>query len=75
MKNIYAKGNSLADRAIENPSLLKQLNDDTMIKFAICVSKHDKDKAMKLMDLKYPDAKPLGTHLFWEAVGLLMPTS
>lgn len=68
------KANNLADRAIQNPLLLNELDDDTMIKFAIGVSKYAKDKAIKLMDLKYPNVKPYNMCLFWEAVSLLQPS-
>ena len=68
-----AKAHSLADRAIANPSLLKVLDDDQMIKFAIGVHKYAPEKAHKLMDLKYPIVKPANMVLFWEAVGILAP--
>ena len=47
------KAHELADQAIAKPALLNQLNDDTMIKFAIGVARYSKDKAHKLIDLKY----------------------
>ncbi len=71
MTKLINKANVLADKAINNPSLLDQLDDDSMIKFAIGVSKYNKDKAFKLMDLKYPDVKPCNMILFWQAVGIL----
>jgi len=73
MTQQHIKAHALADRAIANPTLLNQLDDDTMIKFAIGVSKYDVDKAMQLMDLKYPDVKPSNMIRFWEAVGILIP--
>lgn len=65
------KANKLADKCISNPSLLKELDDDTMIKFAIKVSEANKEKAVKMMDLKYPEVKPYNMVLFWEAVGII----
>lgn len=63
----------LADKAIKNPSLLKKLNDKTMILFAIATAKYDEEKAKKLIELRYPDTKPANMVLFWEAVGILKP--
>lgn len=74
MENSFQKANRLADKAINNPILLNQLDDDTMIKFAIGVSKYSKEKAIKLMDLKYPEIKPSNMVLFWEAIGILIPS-
>lgn len=61
----------LADKAIANPSLLNELDDDKMIKFAIAISKYSKEKANNLMDLKYPDVKPSNMVLFWQAIGII----
>jgi len=67
------KAYTLANRAINHPALLDQLDDDTMIKFAISVSRYDVDKAFQLMDLKYPTVKPARMIEFWRAVGILAP--
>jgi hypothetical protein len=66
------KAHELADQAIAKPALLNQLNDDTMIKFAIGVARYSKDKAHKLIDLKYPNAKPTNIIQFWEAIGIII---
>lgn len=70
-QQLRVKANTLADKAISNPSLLNQLDDDNMIKFAIGVSKYNKDKAVKLIDLRYPNVVPHNIVLFWQAVGIL----
>jgi hypothetical protein len=67
------KAYTLANKAINNPTLLNKLDDDTMIKFAIGVSRYDIHKAFQLMDLKYPTVKPARMIEFWRAVGILTP--
>jgi len=67
------KAYTLANRAINHPALLDQLDDDTMIKFAIGVSRYDVDKAFQLMKLKYPTVVPALMIKFWTAVGILTP--
>lgn len=66
------KAHELADQAIARPALLNHLSDDTMIKFAMGVALYSKDKACKLIDLKYPNAKPTNIIQFWEAVGIII---
>lgn len=65
------KAQELGSRAINNPSLLDQLDEDTFIKFVVCISKHDKSLASKVFDLKYDKISAQGKVLFWEAVGIL----
>lgn len=65
------KAQELGNRAINNPSLLDQLDEDTFIKFVVCISKHDKSLASRVFDLKYDKISAQGKVLFWEAVGIL----
>lgn len=65
------KAQELGNRAISNPSLLDQLDEDTFIKFVVCISKHDKSLASRVFDLKYDKISAQGKVLFWEAVGIL----
>jgi hypothetical protein len=65
------KAQELGNRAINNPSLLDQLDEDTLIKFVVCISKHDKSLASKVFDLRYDKISAQGKVLFWEAVGIL----
>lgn len=65
------KAQELGKRAINNPSLLDQLDEDTFIEFVVCISKHDKSLASKVFDLKYDKISAQGKVLFWIAVGIL----
>jgi len=65
------KAQELGNRAIDNPSLLDRLDEDTFIKFVVCISKHDKSLASRVFDLKYDKISAQGKVLFWEAVGIL----
>ena len=65
------KTQELGNRALNNPSLLDQLDEDTFIKFVVCMSKHDKSLALRVFDLKYDKISAQGKVLFWEAVGML----
>jgi hypothetical protein len=65
------KAQELGNRAIDNPSLLDRLDEDTFIKFVVCISKHDKSLASRVFDLKYDKISAQGKVLFWEAVGML----
>ena len=65
------KAQELGNRAINNPSLLDKLDEDTFIKFVVCISKHDKSLASQVFDLKYDKISAQGKVLFWEAVGIL----
>ena len=65
------KAQELGNRAINNPSLLDQLDEDTFIEFVVCISKHDKSLASKVFDLKYDKISAQGKVLFWVAVGIL----
>jgi hypothetical protein len=68
------KAQELGNRAINNPSLLDRLDEDTFIKFVVCISKHDKSLASKVFNLKYDKISAQGKVLFWEAVGILTKT-
>mgnify|MGYP006300545539 FL=1 len=68
------KTQELGNRALNNPSLLDKLDEDTFIKFVVCMSKHDKSLASKVFDLKYDKISAQGKVLFWEAVGILTKT-
>ena len=65
------KAQELGNRAINNPRLLDQLDEDTLIKFVVCISKHDKSLASQVFDLRYDKISAQGKVLFWEAVGIL----
>jgi hypothetical protein len=65
------KANELADKAINNPDLLVLMDDETMLKFAIGVALHNREKAIKLMNLKYPESKPATILTFWQAIGII----
>ena len=65
------KAQELGNRAINNPSLLDQLDEDTFIEFVVCISKHDKSLASQVFDLKYDKISAQGKVLFWVAVGIL----
>ena len=65
------KTQELGNRALNNPSLLDKLDEDTFIKFVVCMSKHDKSLATKVFNLKYDKISAQGKVLFWEAVGIL----
>ena len=65
------KANELADKAINFPDLLVLIDDETMLKFAIGVALHNREKAIKLMNLKYPESKPATILTFWQAIGII----
>jgi hypothetical protein len=65
------KANELADKAINNPDLLVLMDDETMLKFAIGVALHNREKAIMLMNLKYPKSKPATIVTFWQAIGII----
>ena len=62
----------LAMQAINNPSLLNQLSDDTYVSFVIGVAKYHKDLAMKLDKIR-SIGKPKNKIKFWQAIGILTP--
>jgi hypothetical protein len=66
------KALELGNQAINNPSLLDKLNEDTFIKFVVGISKYDKSLAYKVFDLKYDKISLEGKILFWEAIGILV---
>ena len=65
------KANELADKAINFPDLLVLIDDETMLKFAIGVALHNREKAIMLMNLKYPESKPATIVTFWQAIGII----
>lgn len=67
-----AKAIELANRALENPSLINQLTEDMFFKLVIGISKYDRLLAMKVEELK-PFTNNNNKVLFWEAVGILVP--
>ena len=67
------KGIELANRAIKNPSLLKQLNNSVFFDFVMGVARYDKSLAQKLEAIR-PLTHASNKVLFWEAVGIIMPT-
>jgi hypothetical protein len=64
------KAFNLATKAINNPSLLDELVEDTYVQFVIGVALYHKDLAMKLDEIR-SIGKPQNKILFWEAVGIL----
>jgi hypothetical protein len=62
----------LANKALNNPSLLNTLPDDTFFSFVIGIAKFDIELAKKVESLK-PFTNPHNKVLFWEAVGILLP--
>lgn len=68
------KAQELGNRALSNPSLLNNIDEDNFIMFVVCISKHDKSLATKVFNLKYDKISAQGKVLFWEAVGILVGT-
>jgi hypothetical protein len=66
------KALELGNQAINNPSLLDKLNEDTFIKFVVGISKYNKSLAYKVFDLKYDKISLESKILFWEAIGILV---
>lgn len=65
------KGIELANKVIADPSLLKQLDDTTFIKFIIALTNTSKDLASKVFDLR-ENVSAQNKILFWEAMGIIM---
>lgn len=65
------KALELGNRVINNPRLLEQLDEDTLIKFVVCIAKYNKSLASQVFDLRYNEVSAQGKVLFWEAVGIL----
>jgi hypothetical protein len=65
------KAQELGNRALNNPSLLDKLDQDTLVKFIMCIAKHDKPLASEVFNLKYDDMSSKAKVIFWEAVGIL----
>lgn len=68
----FEQAQKLGNQVLANPSLLNQLDEDTLIKFVISLSKYDKPLACKVFDLRSADISAQNKILFWEAVGLLL---
>ena len=66
------KAQKLGNQALANPSLLDQLDETTLIKFVIGISKYDKPLAHKVFDLKSANISAQNKILFWESVDLLL---
>tara|TARA_R110002020_G_scaffold122805_2_gene278681 strand:- start:2771 stop:2998 length:228 start_codon:yes stop_codon:yes gene_type:complete len=67
------KATYLVNKALANPSLVKNMPEDTFFKFVLGIAKYDKTKAMQLEKLK-PFTTSQNKAIFWEAVGILMPS-
>ena len=67
------KATHLVNKALANPSLVKNMSKDTFFKFVLSVAKYDKTKAMQLEKLK-PFTTSQNRAMFWEAIGILMPS-
>jgi hypothetical protein len=63
---------TLANRAINTPALLTQLNEETYLLFVIGVAKYHKELATKLENIR-PLVSPQNKILFWETVGIIVP--
>ena len=61
----------LANKAIETPSLLNELDEETYLLFVVGVAKYHKDLAVKLENIR-PLVHPQNKVLFWEAVGIIL---
>jgi hypothetical protein len=61
----------LATKAIETPSLLNELDEETYLLFVVGVAKYHKDLATKLENIR-PLVHPQNKVLFWEAVGIIL---
>ena len=67
------KGIRLANQAIKNPELLELLDHDKYVDFVLGVAKYDTSLAKEIESLR-PFVSSSAKLLFWEAVGILMPT-
>jgi hypothetical protein len=63
---------TLANKAINTPTLLTQLNEETYLLFVIGVAKYHKELATKLENIR-PLVSPQNKILFWETVGIIVP--
>ena len=61
----------LATKAINTPSLLNELDEETYLLFVVGVAKYHKDLAVKLENIR-PLVHPQNKILFWEAVGIIL---
>lgn len=64
------KALKLATEAIETPSLLNVLDENTYLLFVVGVAKYHKDLAFKLENIR-PLVSSQNKVLFWEAVGII----
>jgi len=72
--NTQEKAIQLADRALNNPDLIKDMTEDTFFKFVLGIAKYDQKRAIAVEMLK-PFTTASNKVLFWEAVGVLMSTN
>jgi hypothetical protein len=61
----------LANEAIETPSLLNKLDEETYLLFVVSVAKYHRDLAIRLEDIR-PLVHPQNKVLFWEAIGIIL---
>lgn len=64
------KAIELSDKALNNPELVQNMNEDVFFIFVISVAKYDSKRAIALEEIK-PFTNSQNKILFWEAVGLL----
>lgn len=65
------KAINLADRALSDPKLVENMDEDKFFKFVLGVAKYDQKRAIALEMLK-PFTNSNNKVLFWEAVGVLL---
>jgi hypothetical protein len=68
--NLKERAIELADTALNNPELVKKMDNDKFFTFVLCIAKHDKKRAIAVEMLK-PFTTSQNKILFWEAVGVL----
>ena len=68
----HQKAIVLANRAIESPSILNELSEETHFKFVMGIAVFDIELAKEVEALR-PFTTSQNKILFWEAVGILMP--
>jgi hypothetical protein len=61
----------LANKAIETPSLLNELDEETYLLFVVGVAKPYRDLAMRLENIRSL-VHPQNKVLFWEAIGIIL---
>jgi len=61
----------LANKAINNPTLLDMIGEESYVLFVLGVARYYRDLAVKLNDIR-PIINPTNKIKFWEAVGILI---